>query len=406
MSLEFNKIVEQVRKMGAHLSYRQLTLNDRLKLAIEWYFAADDLGAVRARIDLVRKSNVSGYRGAAAMDEIVASIGATPPLPACATVVAVDGSQIFPDPHAACLYYLINLGVFVTHYGETRLPDPDSQPELAYTDALLQDSDGRLISNLTVNARRSVREMQTLARQAWDLRGEARPLIALHDGGLLKFFGSTEMADPNQIESDYMGALVHLHDARAVLAGYLDKPRSTYIISLLHLLSLDDEDVNDNNLKTDGDLEGLNDIDLMTAVLHPGERSAVLVQNSPQNRDYAHRGPSYEIAFFYINVSPEPLLPSIARVDVPLWVARDEGAVDDLHAILVHQCQIQGRKHYPYALTRADELAYVSGAEKRQLEHLINIELRRNQIEPSTSSKLQSKDLARSFRQQFKLNGR
>lgn len=394
MSLEFNKVIDQVRKMGYHLSMRNLSLGTRLKIALEWFYNADDLGLIRSRIDLVRKSSVSGYRGAAALDEIVCQTFAQPPLPDEATLIAVDGSQIFPDPHGSSLYYLINIGAFTTFYGQTRLPEPESIPELAYTEALLHDSDGRVISNLTVNGRRSVREMQMLAQRAWSLRREARPLIALYDGGLLKFFGSNEMTDAAQVEQDYMGALVHLHDAVALLAGYLDKPRSTYIISLLHLLSLEDDDVNDTNLKTNGDLEGLDDIMLMKYVLKPGERSAIMVQNSPQNREYKDKGASYEIAFFYLNVSSDAT-PNIVRLDIPMWVARDEGAVDALHAVLMHQCGIQGRTHYPYALTRADELAYISSIEKAQLDELITIELLKNQIEPETSTKLQSKDLAR-----------
>lgn len=394
MSLEFNKVIDQVRKMGYHLSMRNLSLGAKLEVALARFYAADDLDRIHDRIDLVRKSSVSGYRGAAALDEVLPSSLPQPPLPDAATLVAVDGSQIFPDPHAPSLYYLINIGTFTTFYGQTRIPEPESLPDLAYTENLLHDADGRVISNLTVNGRRSVREMQTLAQRAWALRREARPLIALYDGGLLKFFGSTEVTDAAQIEQDYMGALVQMHDAVALLAGYLDKPRSTYIISLLHLLSLDDEDVTDTNLKTNGDLEGLDDIMLMRRVLKPGERSAILVQNSPQNREYKDRGANYEIAFFYLNVSTDAA-PNIARIDIPMWVARDETAIDALHAVLMHQCSIQGRKHYPYALTRADELAYVSSIEKAQLDELINIELLKNQIDPQSSSKLQSKDLAR-----------
>src|SRR5690606_23286906 len=204
-----------------------------------------------------------------------------------------------------------------------------TEPTLYYSDNEILDADGRLINNITVNARRSVAEMQALAKQAWFLRGEARPLVCLHDGGLLKFFGANEVTDANKIEADYMEALQRLQDAQALLAGYLDKPRSTYIISLLHLLSLDPSQINDLNLKTNGELEGLADIYLMSRVLRPGQRSAIMTQNSPQNREYASRNPDYEIAFFYLNVSDD-VRPAIARVDIPLWVARNKRAVDDL----------------------------------------------------------------------------
>lgn len=404
MSLEFNKVVDQVEIMGRHLGYRNQNLASRLELAIQWYYAATDLAAAKARIDLVRKSSVSGYRGAAAMDEIICASAPTPARPEMATLVAVDGSQIYPDQHAPALYYLVNTSAFITFQGITRTPVQYTKPELCYTDTLLLDNDGRLVSNLTVNARRSLAETQLLAAQAEALRDPSQPVIGLYDGGLLRFFGANEVVDAGRIERDYMQALGKIRDEGMILGGYLDRPRSTYIISLLHLLHLEDEDVSDLNLKTNGELEGLMDVMLMSRVLEPGERSAIMVQNSPQNREYKDRDPSFEIAFFYMNVAEQGA--SIARVDIPMWVARDKRAVNALHAMVLAQCAIQGRRHYPYALTRADELAYVSGLEKNQLNELINIALLNNTVEHLASGKLQTKGLARSAKQQHKLGSK
>ncbi len=406
MSLEFNKVVEQVQTMGRYLGHLDRSLANKLDLALERFYAATDLDAVHERIKLVRESSVSGYRGATPMprpdDEIICGIGGLPDAPSSATLIAVDGSQIYPDPHAAAQYYLVNIGTFVYFYGEPRLPHQSTAPELYYNDAMLLDKDGRLITNQTVNARRTVMEMQWLAKEAWQRRDEPRPLVGFHDGGLLKFFGATELAGAPQIEGEYMDALRMLYDARAILLGYLDRPRSTYLISLLHLLDLDPGQVNDANLRSNGDLEGLTDAMLFAHVLEPGERSAIMTQNSPQNRTYKDKDSNLEIAFFYVNVS-NGRGPTIARIDIPMWVARDKAAVGALHALVVAQCSIQGRKHYPYALTRADELAYVSGAEKSQLDEMIRVEMLRHQLEPEASNKLQTKGLARGDRRRHRL---
>jgi hypothetical protein len=85
-----------------------------------------------------------------------------------------------------------------------------------------------------------------------------------------------------------------------------------------------------------------------------------------------------------------------------MWVARDEEAVNQLHALLQAQCTMQGRNPYPYALTRADELAYVSSKDKAKLEELINLELRRNGVDPAVgTAKLRGKELARSDRRAY-----
>jgi hypothetical protein len=291
-------------------------------------------------------------------------------------------------------YYLINIGVFVYYHGGDRLPDQWTYPQLFYHKAHVHDR-GRIISNQTVNARRTVAEMQELGKKAWELRDEARPLVALYDNHLL-FGAGADVADTKEIMHGYWGALIHLHDSQAILAGYLDNPRrSRMVIRLLYLLSLTDEQIRHTDLSAGGDLEGLRDVHLFDAVLAPGERSAIMVQNSPKNLVYKQRGDSYEIAFFYKKAS-SGFRDTIARVDIPVWVARDKQAVDELHAILLTQCGMQGRNPYPYALTRADELAYVSSRDKAKLDEMIGIELRKKGIDPHIfSAKVWGKDLAR-----------
>ncbi len=406
MSLEFNKLVTQVQTMGRFMGQRDRALVSRIDRALEMFYAASDLDAVRQRIKDIRASSVSGYRGATALDEVICD--AIPPAetPDSATLVAVDGSQIYPDQHAPTLYYLLNLGTFTVFYGDERIPTQTTEPQMFYTEADVNDADGRLVSNLTVNARRTAAEIRALAQQAWALRDDARPIVTLHDGGLLKFFGATEVVDAAKIKQSYFDSLRELYDVRAVLAGYIDKPRSTYIISLLHLLSLEPDAINDFNLKTNGELEGLTDAYLLSRVLKPGERSAIMVQNSPQNHEYKLIDPNFEIGFFYVNVT-EGGKANIARVDIPMWVARDLAAVDALHGLILAQCAIQGRRHYPYALTRADELAYISGIEKAQVNEMIAIELLKQDVEGEASGKLQTKGLARGdSRQRHKIGSR
>lgn len=407
MSLEFSKVVEQVQTMGRYLGHLSTSNSTRLERALELFYAMTDLDAIHERIQMVRDSSVSGYRGATPAprpyDEVIAGVGAPPTPPKAATIIAADGSQIYPDQHESAFYYLINIGIFIYYHGGPRLPYQFTNPELFYNENALKDRDGRAVTNQTVNSRRSLKEVQWLAREAWERQEEARPLLAIHDGALLKFFGAADVPDAGQIEADYMDAMQKLYEAGAILIGYGDRPRSTYIISLLHLMRLHPREINDALLRTNGDIEGLTDAMLLGHVLEPGERSAVMTQNSPQNKEYRDRkGPEFEIAFFYINVSDSPK-PIIIRVDIPMWVARDSAAVDAVHSLMLAQCGIQGRKRYPYALTRADEMAYVSSVEKAHLDEMIRGSMRDNQLEPEQSNKLQTKDLARSVRQKHRL---
>jgi hypothetical protein len=415
VSLEFNKLIDQVTKMGSMVERLDFDQNERLQLALERFEAANDLDAIHERIHLVRQSDISGYRGAAPIDkphtEPINHIFPPPTQSTNVTIIAADGSQIYPNDQAPVHYYLINVGMYVYHQGVDHLPEQITLPTLAFHKAHVHDQFQRVISNRTVDARRTVAEMKALAEKAWEFRHTKQPIIVLYDNHLL-FTVDKEVAGYTEIVKSYHAAMTQLYDVQAngprtTLAGYVDNPhRSSMMIRLLYLMSLADEyDVkaHENDLQTGGDLEGLRDKHLFNVILRPGERSAIMAQNSPRNLTFRQRGESYEIAFFYIKVG-NANRSGIARVDIPMWVARDRQAVDELHAVILQQCQMQGRNPYPYALTRADELAYVSSRDKAKLEELINMELRRNGLDPMVyNPKTRGKELARSDRRLYEV---
>lgn len=382
--------------MGRALAARNMTLSERLDAAWERLLAQGDLGAIHDRIQLARERDV-GFRGAAPLGEPINAPYPLPPLPSRATIIAADGSQVYPSIHAAALYYLTNIGVFVYHHGTDDLPEQITEPALFYSENDVRDENGQAIANAAVNARRSVAEVQMLARETWNRRSADSPLLAISDGPLLFWVGK-DVPDGKRLEQDYLGALVHLHDTHASavstygqsasLIGYVDRPTSAFVISLLHLLGLEDDNVREAALKNNGELEGLIDQRLMFRLLQPGERSAVMVQQSPQNKRYHDKGESYEIAFFYLNVGHQEGY-HLARVEMPMWVARSQPLLDCVHALTFDQCQLMWR--YPYALTRADELAVIRAAERAQLDDMIEIELRRNEQAVERSEKLESK---------------
>ncbi|HML23843.1 MAG TPA: DNA double-strand break repair nuclease NurA [Aggregatilinea sp.] len=400
MTLEFDKVVPQVATMGRALAARNSTDSQRFEDVWAEFQRLTDLDIVKARIELVRERD-AGYRGVAPLDgspEALNQAYALPDGPARATIIAADGSQIYPSIHAAALYYLTNIGVLVYHDGCDDLPEPFTEPKLFYADSDLRN-DGQLITNDTVNARRTLAELQTLARAAWERRTLEHELLAISDGPLM-FWVRNETPNREALEQGYFEALRQLQDTdtymqeahahRASLVGYVDRPTSAFVISLLHLMRLEKDEVRLGALKGNGNWDGLIDQMLMARLLQPGERSALFVQQSPQNKRYRYDwGENYEIAFFYVNVVPQGEGFHLARVEMPVWVAREPKMVDHVHALIYRQCQLMWR--YPYALTRADELAVVRGHEKAELDQLIEIELRRNEQSVEHSEKLDSK---------------
>ena len=136
MTLELEKLTVEIEAMvvsaGDGQRTRQRLLDealDRMRAhATDWERIENCLILALTRVD--RKK----YRSARPLDtnEPLNAAVAPRPSPGEATVVATDGSQILPDQHAAFLYSLINVGVFVYFHGQGVAPVQFTWPVLDY----------------------------------------------------------------------------------------------------------------------------------------------------------------------------------------------------------------------------------------------------------------------------------
>ncbi len=405
MALEFHKLTDQVEKMGQDLANQKEELDNKTEIALQILEAHADpafLPYIQQRVaDAVARD--AGYRGASPLDEPIRQAYPPAPLPASATVIASDGSQIPPNTHGSALYYLLNIGTIVVRHGSGEPPEIISQPYLFYESEYMFTQERNLITAAVVSARRTVNEMAALAEQAWLRRGEERPMLTLFDGSLLFLGIGSEVPDRAQLYGIYFSAMTRLMEVNAGLAGYVDRPRSAFVAGLLHLLDLPEDLVSRATLSTNGRIEGLLDIQFYRQLLEPGERSALFVQFSPQNKEFRRSGgETHEIAFFYLNASGPGEPPHLARIELPMWVATNRTFVAELQALIYHQCQ-QLIARYPYVLTRADELAVVKGDETRQLNMLIQIALTRYGLDSAESEKQATKNAARAHKTRFEM---
>jgi hypothetical protein len=408
VALEFSKLVDQVEIMGSVIRTRNFDRTDVLALAKAIFDAAGEVERAHERIAWVRSGQVSGYRGAGplppyAHPEPVNAIFDPPAQVERAFVIAADGSQIYPDETVPVPYFLLNIGLFTYFHGIDYTPAPQTLPVLYYHQEDLFDARGDLIRNSVVDELRTLAEIEHLAGEVRAWARESVPRVALYDNRLL-FIPRQEdsQAEGEGRVAAFIRAMGDIRNAGAVLAGYVDNPlRARRVVQLLYLLSLESPDAraeSDVSLARGGTLDGLTDVEFFEQVLGPGQRSALMTQNSPQNLEFSRQGRDFEIAFFYLKVA-NLFRTRVVRVDIPMWVARDRPSVDLLHSLLLSQCALQGRNPYPYAITRADELAYIGYSDHRKVDELVSAQVRRHHsalTHQTIVAKQQGKDLARS----------
>ena len=389
MSVDFQQVRQQVIEMGENAPARERRLRQLREKATETLEAyAHSLDPLRQRVEDAVSRNPN-LRCALPVSENLNAHFPLSALPNSVTLLAADGSQINPDRHASVDYCLVNVGAIQMMLGSPATPDRTVRSRLLYDDEMYTEN-GRITERL-VALMRDLRERELLAELA---EGLPLPIITLTDGPLELWPGRESDPEAKEFEKrfkEYLAALRQLQIIGASTAGYIDKPGSDLLVRLLEIANLPRSEL-DKAGKERG-LRPITDVELLQPILGTHERSAVFGIQSRFVKRYAD---DLSLHFFYLNVGKTTEgKPYLARVEIPAWVANSLQMLNDLHAILIHQCQTLGSRPYPYLLHRSHEVALVSMDEKKQVENMIAIELRRRGVSVGQDSNKQfSKDVS------------
>jgi hypothetical protein len=321
-----------------------------------------------------------------------------PPISTEFTILATDGSHIDVDRHRSTRCYLINIGTVTLHYGTSPSAALDSFPHLYTGDEDLvivpAGVKGREqpIEGTLLGIKRSVDECHQLAELAAELPQDSSTL-ALLDGslilwGLEAYPEFVTEALLNKGFLSYLDAIRKPNNGKKLaLASYISFPRSTDVVNTLRV-ALCPHDPADCDRYCPPDkarecdtVAGVQDRELFSNLLGPGERSAIFIsQSSIVQKHYG----VHQVYFFYIKVDDE-----IARVEVPQWVALDENLLNLVHTLVLDQCQ-RGQG-YPVALSEAHEKAVVTGMDREEFWQLVELSLVEEHLPSLSSAKSRSK---------------
>lgn len=385
MSLNFQQVYERIREIGAAAGPRQKQLDGLRQRALGLLkYYADKAAELGEKVDRARQADPS-LRCAIPLDGRLDASYPAPVFEKPVTLLAADGSQIAPDRHAAVLYSLVNVGALVMELGSGKAPQVFTDSSLLYDDEIYTDTG--MLTEEAIEMRRDIAERRKLLELAGQV---TRPCVALTDGPVelwgAKDGGAEEYRRNLEI---HKSILSQLQAKNVTVAGYVDKPGADLVVRLLEIavLSSDEEY---KEIRKQHSLRGVTDRWLYGSLLKGGHRSSVF---GLQSSSRAHYTGDLTLHFFYLNVGDEKH-PALVRVEIPKWVADDKEKLDVLHAVLLQQCRIMGAKPYPYILHRAHEVAVVTYEDRKQVEQMLQMELRRagGEVEEE-SSKQSAKDL-------------
>jgi NurA domain len=384
MSLDFQQVRVQVQELGKNAPQTQQERSNKRQQAMGLLKAyAQEAEVLRRKVQAVGDPSL---RCALPADinqpEALNAHFSLPGLPSAATLLAADGSQINLDRHAEVEYSLVNVGAIQMRLGDASPPRTYIECQLFYDEQLYNQTEAILALTRDLKERAMLVELAIKAEP---------PVITFTDGPVelwgAKGVSSEESSSYQKSLAEYLEVLFRLYKLGAITAGYVDKPAANLVVRLLEIANAKPEDL--TNIRSYQPLRGVSDRFLFKDILSPGERSAVFELQSQSASNYKDH---LALHFFYLSVGRAEH-PSLARVEVPAWVAEDSPKLDALHAVLVDQCRIMGARPYPYILHRAHETARVSLEERDQVTNMIAVELRRQGVSvEGTSNKQFAKD--------------
>ncbi len=389
MALNFQQVFDKIKQIGMGAMARQESLEalrEQARALLDFW--ADKTPELSDKVERARQADPN-LRCARPLDE---RLDASHPEPDISvdegekpvTLLAADGSQILPDRHAAVQYSLVNVGAIAMQPGSGQSPEVFTDSSLLFAEELYSETG--MLTGEAIEQRRDIAERKKLLELAPDYPA---PVLALTDGPV-ELWGAKNGGEGDYIKNleIHKSVLSQLQAKNVTVAGYVDKPGADLVVRTLEIARFSSDDEY-KNIRKQHTLRGVTDRWLY-GFLPAGHRSAVF---GLQSSSRVHYTGDLALHFFYLNVG-DPKHPSLVRVEIPKWVADDAVKLHLLHAALLQQCRVMGARPYPYILHRAHEIAVVKFEEKKQVEQMLELELRKAGGEvDEISAKQSAKDL-------------
>jgi NurA domain len=265
-------------------------------------------------------------------------------------IIAVDGSQIYPDRHQGLPLYVINLGIADFYYnGLQSNVTLETVPHLFYAhDTELGEDNPELI-----NCHRSELELQQGLLQSKKASGEV-PLLFVCDGSLIAWHLSSATELKQKLFERYCALFYELYTHRIVVAGYVSLPKSRDLVQIV-------SNAYSSEHQEEKKFTYVTDSDLLALTLPPFHRTTIFESRVAAVKDYPE---PLRPHFFYMNVGEE-----IARIEIPAWIAHDTTKIQFIEQTILDQ--VMKGQGYPISLAESHEQAVIKGPDRELFYQMV-----------------------------------
>lgn len=279
------------------------------------------------------------------------------PRPSNYRVVAVDGSQVYPDRHTGVACAMISVGSIDFTYQERSRVQIQTVPHIVFD--VGQADDGAL-SEALINGTRTEYELAA-GVQHMLVGSTPYPEMLLFDGSLIFWHLDLQRGLHERFLKAYLSHLEALATHRVIHASYVSLPQSRELVNILRAAAQHA----DQDIVTQ--LGQITDAQLLADLLPVNTRTTIFRNRAQIVREYPEQLVPH---FVYVNVGAE-----IARVEFPAWMANPAIIDNELMPLLADQ--LAKGDGYPIALSEAHEAAVIRGADREFFLHALDALLER-----------------------------
>ena len=236
MTLDFQKVYNEIQKIGATAKDSERALEERQDKAIGLFREfANQPEFLRHLVEKALEVD-PGIRCALPLTQNLDASHDEPASPEKVTLIAADGSQIAPNRHDQILFGLLNVGAIMLQIPQGLSPKTNISSHLLFGNELYEK--GNLLSDGIIALRRDLLERSKLDELATSFEEPGRPIVTFTDGPV-ELWGGSESEDAaafHKSRDEYKGVLSRLQSRGVITAGYVDKPSANLVIRLLELV--------------------------------------------------------------------------------------------------------------------------------------------------------------------------
>ncbi len=297
--------------------------------------------------------------------------------------IAVDGSQITPDPMYAIPVGAIQIGWFINpHCGEQPYVKDIDFAVLPPETLREADNEAESFAVQIVNQKRFEAECRRLT---WLMRSAAEEPLPARGMPPLSFFdGSFIISFAGKIREGR--AQPYIHSVHAMLetsrqyqmpiVGFVDTSHSHDIATMVRSMQ-----------SVQNDLPEVSDAALLSSILHQwGDRTPFFICARPDALSRNQSDIFYkDVAFCYIRLNQHR---PPARLEIPRWLL-ESGQAEDVVNLVRAECVVGAG--YPYAIETADALAVISYPDRQRFYRIFGQFIEREGLALTVSQKMLSK---------------